>query len=568
MHATARSCVYLLLFSAFRLASAGQTYFGGTVVDSTDQPIAGVTVQAGHAALGSGPLAVDGQATTDAQGHYAITTLGSGDGSGNYVVLAREPGRVTIAYPDSPCVQEQGCSVGEAPPPIAAPNAGVNFKLPLAASIAGHVGRADTGRDIPERLVTLRRQNNYYLQTTTDAAGNYNFSGLPADSYQVVVDFSQAADQLALLPQVYAGHDYDVMDQQTTPDNVTLAEGNAATGIDFVLHTGSAFSGTISSVINGQPLATDVAVRRLTPVAANFFWSFGGSLGHVISPSNPLPSGQYLIQPLLPGTFHVAFGMGTTTFTPQYYADANTEVAAQTVTLTGPTIVGGIDGHLTPRQTITGHITDASTGAPIPNVIVRAGPAIGPFGLLQSGVPALTDASGFYLLQGLDPGTVYVWVSDVPGYRDQIYPNVFGCCFIGPGVQAVQLNADQQVANIDMGLSLGAYVSGRVYDPDTGAPFAADSPVYLVGAIDRQLFLSRTDDTGRFTTPRAPTGTYQLSVNIRGGILYYPDYFCADGGQTCGPGQIPQLDLSATQQYIIDFPIPHLDLIMRNGFEP
>src|SRR5450432_3512214 len=70
---------------------AAATAFSGTVVNTSNQPLAGVTVVAGHDLFplpNMNQFIADGQATTDAQGHYSITSLASGDGTGNFVLAA------------------------------------------------------------------------------------------------------------------------------------------------------------------------------------------------------------------------------------------------------------------------------------------------------------------------------------------------------------------------------------------------------------------------------------------------------------------------------------------------
>jgi len=99
--ARASLCLFFALF--WSSMTQANTYFSGTVVDTQNQPLVGVTVLAGHPTYSFvDPFVIDGQATTDAQGQYAITTL-AGNGWGTYVVAAQLAGYVTSIFPNLPC---------------------------------------------------------------------------------------------------------------------------------------------------------------------------------------------------------------------------------------------------------------------------------------------------------------------------------------------------------------------------------------------------------------------------------------------------------------------------------
>src|SRR6185312_4864677 len=146
----------LALLAGAPAIGIAQTFFAGTVVDGGNQPIAGASVDAGHMTFPIfGQFISDGQAVTDALGHFAITTLAAGDGSGSYLLVARAPGRITIIYPDVP---NYGSSISPPPnisTPVAAPNLAANFTLQHPASIAGHVTRTDTNAPVAGATVNL-----------------------------------------------------------------------------------------------------------------------------------------------------------------------------------------------------------------------------------------------------------------------------------------------------------------------------------------------------------------------------------------------------------------------------
>lgn len=559
-----RSAVCVIAFAGVHAHAGAQTYFGGTVLDANGQPIVGASVQAGHRfAPLFGDYTVDGQATTDAQGHYAITTLGGGDGSGNYVLVARAAGRITMIYPHTACATEPCPPIGF-PPTVAVPNSAVDFHLYHPASISGHVRRTDTNGDVAGMSVTVGGQTTPLTTTTTNSAGDYFVGNLLPDSYVVQTGYGQVPDQYALLPQMYAGHDFDSV-TGATPDLVLVSDAANFTGIDFALDLGGAITGNVVSAIDGEALATQIGIQRTSPPSSAFA-IVAGTVGYSSQAIDPPPPGQYIIQPLLPGTFNLMMNQGSSAYLPNFYADATSMGQAQAVTVTGTATTSGIDAHLVPLQTIAGTITDAVSGQPVPNVVVHAGPPLPNFGELEDFAQSRTDASGKYLLQGLGPGQVYVWIYYTPGYLDQVYPNALGCCFAPTGSQLLSLAAGQQMTGIDMSITRGAYAIGHIHDADTGAP-PPNVSLIVYDANGNQLQFDSVDAAGQFKTDTLPTGDYYFAAFLGGNQIYYPDYRC-NSGSTCDLSQAQKLSFSAAQQYIVDFPLPNLDLIFRGKFEP
>lgn len=542
--------------------ASSQTYFAGTVVDASNQPLAGATIQAGHVTFPIfGQFIQDGQATTNAQGQYAISTLGAGDGSGNYVLIAQLAGHISEVYPDTPCIYS--CP-GNLPPTLTAPNLAADFTLFRPGSISGHVAQAVSNTAITGAIVVLRKQGVVVTNTTTNSAGDFVFSTLFPAQYTLSAETYLVSD---LLPQVYAGHDYDITLDMPAGDAVNLTEGQNLTGVDFALNIGGAIQGSISSALNGAPLQSIASVRRLTPVDSGATFLRGALSGGYADPV----WGAYRICPLLPGTFEVGFG-GDNAFVAQFYPDAGSEGQAQTIAVSGTQTISGIDAHLTPLQTIAGTVTDAATAQPLAGALVHSGQLIG-ISLAEAAAAAVTDASGHYVLQGLVPSPsqqlgYYVWVYSLPGYLDTYYPNVpASCCpYVPGGAQRVELAASQQVTAIDLALSAGAYATGRIYDADTGYSAPAGMQVDLLDSSGNTVGDVRTNSSGHYTTDGVPIGNYYLVTGFANTSMYYPSYVCTY--PNCQLSNAQLLDFSANQKYDnLDFAVPHLDLVFRSGFE-
>ena len=565
MNRVLRSTVSLVASLGLVHGALAQTYFSGTVLDADNQPIVGATIQAGHSSPPFVPFTVDGQASTDAQGHYAITALGAGDGSGKYVLLARAAGRISLVYPNLPC-GASSCPPPGFPPTVTVPNSAVDFTLYHPGSISGHVRRTDTNADVAGLTITAGGQSSTLVSTTTDANGNYVIGYLMPDSYLVQSGYGQVPDQYALLPQMYAGHDFDAVSSVSNADLVSISDGANATGIDFALDPGGAIQGSVMSSIDSEALPTQIGIQRLTPASSGSgFYIVATTLGFTDQPIQPPPPGQYIIQPLLPGTFKLLFSAASTAYLPNYFADATSSDSAQAVTVTGTATTGGVDAHLVPLQTIAGTITDAVSGQPVPNIVVHGGPPLPGFGELEDIAQSRTDGQGKYLLQGLTPGSHYVWIYYSPGYLDQVYPNALGCCFAPTGSQQVALAAGQQLTGIDMAITRGAYALGQIHDADSGAP-PPNASLIVYDTNGNQLQFDTVDASGQFKTDTLPTGDYYFAAFIGGNQIFYPNYRC-NSGTTCDLSFAQRLSFSSATQYLVDFPIPHLDVIFRGGFD-
>ena len=163
-------------------------------------------------------------------------------------------------------------------------------------------------------------------------------------------------------------------------------------------------------------------------------------------------------------------------------------------------------------SSIAGRVLAADTGRPVKRaqVFVTGG------GGGRGGRGATTDERGAYAVTGLTAGT-YTITASKNGFVDAVYGQRRP---LQPGIP-IEINDNQQAANVDLRLTRGGVVTGRVLDEDGEALARALVTVqryqYIRG--DRQLTPAggdQTDDRGVYRVFGLPPGDYYVSVSVNG----------------------------------------------------
>ena len=159
---------------------------------------------------------------------------------------------------------------------------------------------------------------------------------------------------------------------------------------------------------------------------------------------------------------------------------------------------------------IGGRILSSDTGRPVKRarVFVTGGG--------RGGRTTTTDDQGVYSITGLVAGT-YTITASKNGFVDAVYGQRHPT---QPGT-ALQLSDNQQLTNVDLRLTRGGVITGRVLDEDgealTGAIVTVQRYQYVRG--DRQLTpagSAQTDDRGVYRVFNLPPGDYYISGNVNG----------------------------------------------------
>ncbi|MEM7582461.1 MAG: carboxypeptidase regulatory-like domain-containing protein, partial [Acidobacteriota bacterium] len=187
----------------------------------------------------------------------------------------------------------------------------------------------------------------------------------------------------------------------------------------------------------------------------------------------------------------------------QFFAFAGTEYLVRVAGFSGAagpyTLNVGLGG------SITGRVTDALTGEPLPFLTVSA-ERPGRF----DGRSGATNLDGTYSIDGLGIGTYVVYIENASDYLPEIYDNLpcpGSSCDLSLGTR-VTVEQGVVVEDIDFTLDLGGSITGTVTDAGTGEPLASATVVTLTDGGDTLLDFLSTNSEGRYTASGLPAGSY------------------------------------------------------------
>ncbi|HEY7291229.1 MAG TPA: carboxypeptidase regulatory-like domain-containing protein [Vicinamibacterales bacterium] len=443
----------------------------GTVTAAAlGSPLQNVSVQVFNAA----GLNIGGFGT-NASGVYTSAPLPAG----TYYVRTNANGYVNQLWQGQSCPQA-GCVVTSGTPVVvnATTVSGINFALALGGVISGKVttDASLNSQALQSVSVQIFSSNGVNLgNVVTDVSGNYKTSGLPAGNYYLRTAtpgplFVPTLNQtLAFVDQLYNGTTCVpacLNPTVGTPVAVTAGGPSNPASVNFALSTGGMISG---SVIDA---ATSVGVG---PVGVQIFTA-AGVLAKATATNT---AGGYTVAGLPPGTYYARTTMPNGVFyLDGLYQGMPCSSGCSVTTGTPITLLTGktsssIDFALSSGAGgITGTITDARTGAPMPNVTVQIYTAGGLF--TKS---ANTGLAGTYATSGLAPGTYYARTSqDIPsGHANQLYSGdrCGSTCTVTNGTPIV-VNASTMTTGIDF--ALGGFVTKSDFDSDGKTDIAVWRP--------------------------------------------------------------------------------------------
>jgi hypothetical protein len=517
-----RGLLFTMLIPALAAAQTG-AISGFVRADGSGAPLAGVMVQA-LSETGS-PVAAE---MTDATGSYTIPLLPAGT---YLLVTINSAGYVDEFYDNVPChgFCYYHLAPGRATPVVVTAGAtasGRNFSLSLGGSISGRVVYEPTSAPLQGVSVYAASPSGaLYAQGFTDAGGNYQLTNLPAGSYIVYTSTNQyqneAYDNVPCPGPCLVQHGFPA-----TP--VPVVAGGVSGGRNFALLRAGRISGVVTSEATGLPIE-DVEVYAYDANGR----SYNGSTD---------AAGAYAIGGLPTGSFVVAtYDADAKGFVNEYsnnqacpircYASFSYPSATR-VTVAAEGVVTGISFALGSGGGISGAVSDALTGAPLPNVEVTV--QLGTTTAIDAQAEGTTDASGAFSIRGLPPGTYYAYTRTFNGYLNEIYPDLacLGECDASASQagRAIVVTAGATTSGVSLALSAGGRVSGTITDAVTMQPLA-NLGVYVYDAQNRQVARGSSDASGAFVTGGLAGGTYYAVVQAGNGHLSQ-----IYGGVHCGAG--------------------------------
>lgn len=356
-------------------------------------------------------------ATTDIQGAYQVESLSLG----NFRVMAEAVGYARSRYYDGAAGLYPWESAAAVPviPPSDTPNIDIN--LQRAGSISGHIYRADGSTPIPGLVIGAQSIGPYFDfgSSPSNADGYYVIEGLPPGGFLV----------RAWNPPGLASRWYNSKPDLSSADAVTVAEGEAVAGKDFLLEIGSPLRGHVYDE-EGEPIS-GVIINAHLPASHVVSSALTDSLGGY---EIWLGTGDYVLEAFVVDHWVVA----------EWYDNHYDKGNADPVHVEAPNPVSGIDFHLAKAGSISGHVYEADGATPIANASLYAFPLSGD----HPGAGANSGPDGSYTIEGLPSGGYKVQVT-VSDHVAQYYNNAPDKA----SATEVKVNAPADVPGVDFRLS-------------------------------------------------------------------------------------------------------------------
>lgn len=518
---------------------AQQATITGTITEAgSGTPVENATVAVGDpSCCNQSPLATG---TTDGLGQYSIDVdLGPGESLEVHVEAAgpaHAPARHGTATPIG-CFFSCFSADGQFTIAEGATQANIDIELEAGGTISGTITAAADGTGLGGATLRMIRANGLefspHFWGAADAGGNYTTPlALPADDFYVLAH-PPAGDNFV----IQARDGVNCQLEQGCPlfdtDPVTIQPAVEETGVDFALQAGATISGSLlPDDIDRIVRLYDGSGKNLETLAFRFgdltgdAWSFSG-----------LSGGSYYIElgPYIGSSGHVRV-LHNDLLCPFGGCD-RARGAPVTVTpdasLSLPPFTLALGGQ------IEGTIVDAATGNAPPEV--SSGAIIGNYDVIEAdgtvvgGGSIREDGGEVVLMQsaGIPPGDYYVrtyseWLGDSIGsspytfhdsitrYIDAAFPDV-ACA----GNECDLASADTvtvtegNVTSIQIGITAGRNISGRITDQDT-TDGLADVVVKLVDADNKMLAAALTDANGEYQFGGFPAGSYYVRTSAAG----------------------------------------------------
>jgi hypothetical protein len=436
----------------------GATITGVVTDKETGAPVSGVLVMVGNAAGGEWESSY-----TNSLGVYNI----SGLAGGGYIIKCWSVS--TAQYVSQSYINKTGSSNIVA---VIAPGtvAGIDFALQKEAIITGTVTDRDTGFNVMGVSVTAYNAttNAWGNSVKTDGSGTYNLDGLEGGDYKLFFEGGG-----------YKGAWFNGKTDQSTATIVSATANHTTPAINMALTKGGSISGIVADRSTGTGIEN-----------ANIYL-IDRSTGDYIPGGSTDSNGHYSVTGLGNSSYSVRIEPNDSHL-PKWYGSHDNYPCADTVSVTAPNAITGIDALLDSGGSISGQVTDAATGLGIPGISFYWENSSNQAAMAHTTV----NDNGAYTISGLSPGD-YVLSFSAADY-------------VGASSNTVKISGASLVTGVDLSLARGAAISGRVTDSTTGKGVAgalveaADTKTGVVYASDL------SDNNGNYRISGLPSGSYSV----------------------------------------------------------
>jgi len=462
----------------------------------------------------SGTVSVSGVATGNisvevygAIGNFLGETLSAADGSfqftdlapGEFYLRTRNTfGHADVLYDGRPCVGT-ACQVRRGDTVILNPGdsvSGITLNLAPGATISGEVhDRLNTATKLSGVTVQLLdNRGAVALQQTSDAAGQFAFTGLAGGDYHLVT-----RNTPAYVDQTFGGTPCPTACNGLNGTVVSVAAGATSSSNLLDLAPGASISGNVTA--SGSPTVgaqAQIYNASGVPVAQQ---PTNASGNYEV---NNLPDGDFFVRVRnVPG--HVSQLWNGIACSG--YCDI---LSGDPVAITGSTSVGSINFALAAGGSIAGVVS--SGGSTLPGIEVVAWDNAG----FIAG-SAVTNGSGQYTISGLVNGNYRLRTTNIAGFVDEVYGGSScspSSCLLSSG-SAINVSG-ATVSGIDFDLSAGQSIAGTATD-SFGNPLP-DGTAVLMDANGIELFTSAISN-GLWSFEGLADGTYYLLIENNLGLV-------------------------------------------------
>jgi 5-hydroxyisourate hydrolase-like protein (transthyretin family) len=353
----------------------------------------------------------------------------------------------------------------------------VNVSLTGGARVVGKVTNALSGAPLSGIEVSLYDENGQRVnQSTTSVSGLYTITRLYSGNYRA-----------SFAPNSFSGGSADFLleyynDKSTLAlaDVVNLTAPNVAT-LNAQLTLGGRITGKVTDQTTGASLA-------------NIHAEAYDRYGQLQASGSTDVNGAYVLTGLNSGTYWLYFEAPDTGITAvygnQHHLDAVEVSAGNSHT---------VDMRLTRLGQISGSVTAAESSLPLANVAVRIFDADGIF--VDS---VRTTADGVYTTTGLLVGN-YTLYFDATDHLDTYYKGKTNLLL----ADQVQITGSTLVSGIDIALTRGSEINGKVTSADINQPLSAVQ-VQLYDTDYRYVAAVWIDAAGLYRFPGLAGGSYLL----------------------------------------------------------